>query len=93
MGATRTEYLPQIRSVAPQLIFLVPGVGAQGGRLDSVMKFAADAQKEKVIINSSRGIIYASSGPDFPLAARREAERLRGEINKFRPKGNSHRNP
>jgi len=86
VGATRTEYLPQIRSVAPKLIFLIPGVGAQGGKLNSVMRFAADPRGEKIIINSSRGVIFASSNPDFSQAARREAERLREEINSLRPK-------
>lgn len=86
VGATRTEYLPQIRSVAPQLIFLVPGVGAQGGKLKSVMKFAADPQGKRIIINSSRGIIYASSERDFSQAARREAEKLRKEINSLKPR-------
>jgi len=87
VGATHTEYLPQIRSVAPQLIFLVPGVGTQGGKLESVMRFAADPQGEGIIINSSRGIIYASSYRDFSQVARREAERLREEINRLRPRG------
>ncbi len=93
VGATRTEYFPQIRSIAPQLIFLIPGVGAQGGKLDSVMKFAADSQGEKIIINSSRGIIYASSHRDFSLAARREAKRLKEEINRLRSEGGSERSP
>ncbi len=88
VGATHTEYLPQIRGVAPQLIFLVPGVGAQGGKLDSVMRFTADPQGEKIIINSSRGIIYASSHRDFSQAAGREAEKLREEINRLRPQEN-----
>ena len=93
VGATHTEYLPQIRSIAPELIFLVPGVGTQGGKLDSVIRFAADPQGGNIIINSSRGIIYASSNRDFSQTARKEAEKLREEINRLRSQRVSDRNP
>lgn len=69
---------------------LVPGIGAQGGDLEKAVKDAIYTDPETgeksfpAIINSSRGILYKSSGPDFAEAAREEAKRLRDEINKYR---------
>lgn len=74
-GATRGELLADVRRLAPENFLLVPGVGAQGGSLEEVAKFAMN-DSCGLLVNSSRGIIYASSGEDFAEAAAREAEKL-----------------
>ena len=73
-----------MRSIAPDLPILIPGVGAQGGDLRTSVLDGTDKNGEMAIINSSRGIIYASSGEDFDDAARREAERIYNSINNAR---------
>ena len=65
----------------PDHFLLIPGVGAQGGDLAAVVKYGVDVSGEKAIINCSRQIIYASKGKDFAQAARREALKLRDQIN------------
>ena len=81
VGATFPEQLAQVRNICPEMPFLIPGVGAQGGDLDSAIRMGTDSNGRQAIINSSRGIIYASSGPDFAQAARQEALKLRDAIN------------
>ena len=61
--------------------FLIPGVGAQGGDLEAAVQQGTDSRGRGALINSSRGIIYASSGADFAQAAAREADKLRKSIN------------
>ena len=68
IGATKADKLKEIRSFCPDNFFLVPGVGAQGGSAEEVISAGANS-KGGLLINSSRGIIYASSGPDFDQAA------------------------
>jgi len=63
---------------------LIPGIGAQGGDLASVVRYGVNNKGEGAIINSSRGIIYASPGKDFAQAARRAASSLRDQINYYR---------
>jgi orotidine-5'-phosphate decarboxylase len=81
VGATVPRQLGETRRLCPNMPFLIPGVGAQGGDLEAAVRNGIDARGRLAIINSSRGIIYASRGPDFAQAARREAARLRGTIN------------
>ena len=81
VGATHPRQLEAVRAICPGMPLLIPGVGAQGGDLDAAVKAGTDDRGRLAIINSSRGIIYASSGPDYADAARREASRLRQEIN------------
>jgi orotidine-5'-phosphate decarboxylase len=83
VGATYPEELKLIRQRYPDMIVLIPGVGAQGGGLADVVKYGADASRQKTIINSSRQILYASKGKDFAQAARKVAEELRDRINQF----------
>ena len=64
---------------------LIPGIGAQGGDLASTVRYGVDSKGEKAIINSSRGIIYASKGKDFAQAARKAASSLRDQINSYLP--------
>ena len=77
VGATHPEDLPRIRSIAPDLPFLVPGVGSQGGEARAVATQASTSDGAGVLINASRSILYASSGKDFADAARGAAEQLR----------------
>ena len=81
IGATYPEELKSIRQSHPDMPFLIPGIGAQGGDLGLAIRYGVDAQGRGIIINSSRQIIYASQGNDFPEAARRAASALRDQIN------------
>ena len=74
VGATRPEVLAELRAAYPDVPFLVPGVGAQGGDAAAVVR-AADGGP--LLVNSSRALLYASDGDDFAEAARRAAEVLR----------------
>lgn len=86
VGATYPEELRIVRDLAPDLPLLIPGIGAQGGDLEAVVKNGMDRRSWGVIINSSRGIIHKSSGEDFAQAARQETERLTQAINRYRSK-------
>jgi len=84
VGATYPEQLKKIREVAFDLPFLIPGVGAQGGEIESTVKYGTDKDGNLAIINSSRGVIYASQDFDFAEKAKQEARKLRDLINSFR---------
>ena len=84
VGATRPEQLKKIRQIAPRLPFLIPGIGVQGGDLEASVRWGTDKQGQLAIINSSRGIIYASDGTDFAQKARAATQRLRERINLYR---------
>ncbi|CAH0142776.1 Orotidine 5'-phosphate decarboxylase [Pedobacter sp. Bi27] len=79
VGATRGAAFGDVRKLAPNHFLLVPGVGAQGGDLNEVCKYGLNAQCG-LLINSSRGIIYASQGEDFAEKAREEALKLQKEM-------------
>lgn len=79
VGATRAEEIAKVRALAPNNFFLVPGVGAQGGSLDEVVKYGANNECG-LLVNSSRGIIYASRGEDFAIAANGEALKIQSEM-------------
>lgn len=80
VGATYPEEAKRIRELAPDLPFLIPGIGAQGGDLEASVKAAKNNDNEGFIISSSRGILYASSDDDYAEASRREVEKLNSEI-------------
>ena len=84
VGATYPEELKTIRGNHPDMLLLIPGIGAQGGDVESTVRYGVDSKGEKAVINSSRQIIYASPGKDFARAARRAAAELRDQINCFR---------
>jgi orotidine-5'-phosphate decarboxylase len=73
VGATRAEGIGEVRKIVPQHFFLVPGVGAQGGSLEDVAHYGWNDDCG-LLVNSSRGIIYASSGEDFAEQARKSAQ-------------------
>ncbi len=87
VGATRAHQLHAVRNVTPDLPFLVPGVGAQGGDLQAALQWGFTAAGDPPMINSSRGIIFASDGPDFAQAARAAALRMRDDMRALRPGG------
>ena len=85
VGATYPDELREVREiVGPDMPLLIPGVGAQGGDVASTMQAGLGADERGLIISSSRGILFASSGDDFADAARAEAMKLRDEINEYR---------
>ena len=79
IGATKADFLSEIRTIVPDNFFLVPGVGAQGGDLKAVCDFGMN-NKIGLLINSSRVIIYASSGEDFAQAAASSAHQLQQQM-------------
>lgn len=82
VGATQGEMFKDIRRVAPDHFLLVPGVGAQGGSLEQVAKYGMIPDCG-LLVNSSRGIIYASNGEDFAKAAGREASKLNDQMSEL----------
>ena len=79
VGATQTAYIQKVREIVPDHFLLVPGVGAQGGSLSEISKYGMNAQCG-LLINSSRQIIYASSGEDFAEKARAAALAVQQEM-------------
>ncbi|WP_047246063.1 orotidine-5'-phosphate decarboxylase [Maribacter thermophilus] len=79
VGATKAEYLSEIREIVPKSFLLVPGVGAQGGSLKEVCKYGM-TKEVGLLVNSSRGIIYASDGKEFAIAAQKKAEELQMQM-------------
>ncbi|MBQ3354882.1 MAG: orotidine-5'-phosphate decarboxylase [Bacteroidales bacterium] len=79
VGATHPEELGEIRKMLPDYFFLVPGVGAQGGDLQTVAKYGLNKECG-LVVNSSRGIIYASNGFDFADRAAEEAQKLQQQM-------------
>ena len=81
LGATHLEELERAVNAAPNLSVLIPGVGKQGGDGRKVKDIFQDNKRGPFIVNSSRGVIYASSGEDFASEARIAAKELRDELN------------
>ncbi|MCK5401439.1 MAG: orotidine-5'-phosphate decarboxylase [Flavobacteriaceae bacterium] len=79
VGATKTEHLAEIRQIIPDSFLLVPGVGVQGGNLQDVCKYGMN-DNVGLLINSSRGIIYASNETDFAQAAAKKASELQQQM-------------
>jgi len=79
VGATKAEYLTEIRQIIPNSFLLVPGVGAQGGNLQEVCKYGM-TDTIGLLINSSRGVIYASQGEDFADAAAKKAQEIQSQM-------------
>lgn len=79
VGATKAEYLTEIREIIPDSFLLVPGVGAQGGSLEEVCKYGM-TKDVGLLVNSSRGIIYASSDKDFAQSAAEKSKELQQQM-------------
>lgn len=84
VGATYPEELAVVRGIIGDMPILIPGIGAQGGDIESTVKAGKNSKGQGMIINSSRGIIFASSGKDFAEAARAATQHLRAKINSYR---------
>ena len=82
VGATKAEALADIRQIIPDHFLLVPGIGAQGGSLDDVAKYGMNSNCG-LLVNSSRAIIYASSGEDFAEVAGLEAQKVQCQMEKL----------
>lgn len=83
VGATYPEALKKVREIIGDMPILIPGIGSQGGNLESAVKNGINSEKQGIIINSSRSIIYASSDKDFAEKAREETEKLHTEIRRI----------
>ncbi|MBI2936131.1 MAG: orotidine-5'-phosphate decarboxylase [Chloroflexi bacterium] len=82
VGATYPEEVKRVRELCPDMVLLIPGVGAQAGMLERSVHYGVDRNGEKIVITTSRSVLYASRDPhDFAKAARQEATRLRDRIN------------
>jgi orotidine-5'-phosphate decarboxylase len=87
VGATYPKELAEIRAlVGDEMVFLVPGFGAQGGETEATVQAGITSNGNGLIINSSREIIYSSDGEDFAEAARKKATASKNEINTYREK-------
>ncbi len=84
VGATYPTDLKKVRVIIGDMPILIPGIGVQGGEIAATAAAGKDSRGWGMIINSSRGIIFASKEDDFAQAARRATEELRMEINRFR---------
>jgi orotidine-5'-phosphate decarboxylase len=84
VGATYPKEMRRLREICPELPILVPGIGAQAGSLEESVNAGLDARGGGLLVSASRGVTYASQGLDFAQSARREAIRLRDEINAVR---------
>lgn len=80
VGATHLQQLKSVREAAPALSFLIPGVGAQGGSLADAVRYGTDGGKIPSLINLSRSVLYASSGPDYKAKAEAELKKVKAEI-------------
>ncbi|PID45600.1 MAG: orotidine-5'-phosphate decarboxylase [Proteobacteria bacterium] len=84
VGATWPSQMSEIREIVGDMPFLVPGVGAQGGDVEAIIKAGQTSNGTGLIISSSRSVLYASRGDDFASAARAVVSDLRDEINQYR---------
>lgn len=84
VGATQPAALAAVRAVCPDLPFLIPGIGAQGGDLDQALSAALDQHRAGLLINVSRSVLYAASDASYASAARAEAIRTNTAINAIR---------
>lgn len=84
VGATWPDQLRDVRALVGNVPFLVPGIGAQGGDVEAVVRNAKTADGTGLIVSSSRAILYASNGDDYAEAAANAARTLRDEINRHR---------
>ena len=82
VGATKPQYIEKIRELIPNHFLLMPGVGAQGGDLNEICKYAIN-DNVGVLVNSSRSIIYASQEKNFANKAATEAIKLQGKMKKI----------
>ena len=83
VGATHPSEAEKVREAAPELPFLMPGIGAQGGDPAAIMKIGTTASGFPPIVNSSRGILYAGNGENFAAASREAAAKTRDKLERY----------
>jgi orotidine-5'-phosphate decarboxylase len=83
-GATWPEQLGEVRALVGEMPLLVPGIGAQGGDVEAVVRHGRSSNGSGLLISSSRAILYAGNGEDFADAARTATRELRDTINRYR---------
>jgi len=84
VGATVPAELADVRRIVGEMPLLVPGIGAQGGDIEATVKAGKSVAGTGLMINSARAVLYASSGEDYALAARKVAKATRDAINLHR---------
>lgn len=84
VGATYPEQLARVRGLCPDLPLLVPGIGPQGGDIEDAVRAGLDATGAGLLVSAARQVLYASSGSDFAVVARRAAAAMRDLINECR---------
>ena len=84
VGATYPGEVREVRALCPDMLILMPGVGAQAGDIDAAVRAAVDVDGGGILVNASRGVLYTDTEGDYASAARREATRLRAAINAAR---------
>ncbi len=84
VGATYPDTIKEVRQIAGNMPLLIPGVGTQGGNLQAILKNGLTQQKNGLLINVSRAVIFASSGADFVTAAANQAQSICQQINQYR---------
>jgi len=84
VGATYPEELKKVRAIVGNMPLLIPGIGAQGGNIEAVIRHGKTSDGTGLIVSSSRAILYASGGHDHAEAAGDAAKLLRDEINRYR---------
>jgi orotidine-5'-phosphate decarboxylase len=82
VGATQGSMITEVRKIVPNHFLLVPGIGAQGGNLEEVVKYGMNDECG-LLVNSSRAIIFASKGTDFAEAARAQALKVRNKMAEY----------
>jgi orotidine-5'-phosphate decarboxylase len=92
VGATYPAEIERVRTLAPTLPLLIPGVGAQGGDALATVR-AGWRDNGQIIVNSSRAVLYASSGADFAQAARQEALKTRDLLQESRASSRAFKKP
>jgi len=80
-GATFPQELKRLRALCPEMLFLAPGIGAQGGDLAQAVAGGIDSSGKGLILSTSREVLYATRGPDFATRSRRMAQALRDQVN------------
>ena len=81
VGATKSDFLKKIRDIIPDNFLLIPGVGAQGGDVDEVIKSCTTTENKKILINISRSIIYAGNNENFVIEAVKKVDEFNSSIN------------
>ncbi|MEO7325015.1 MAG: orotidine-5'-phosphate decarboxylase [Dokdonella sp.] len=84
VGATYPQEIADVRQRVGDMPLLVPGIGAQGGDVEAVVRHGKATDGRGLMVSSSRAILYAGNGEDFAQAARKAAQALRDEINRYR---------